>query len=374
MKIGIDARLYDEAGNGRYIRNLILHLQKIDTQNKYNIFLLKKNFDKVDFNNNFTKILADIRWYGFKEQTQLLSLLNKHNLDLVHFPHFNIPVFYKEKFVVTLHDLIHQHFGMEKSSTHGRLIYSLKKWGYNLTFKHAIEKSKKIITVSNFVKQQLINEWQIDNKKIEVIYEAAEENIINLSNKITQTKIHQIMEILDICDTFIFYVGNAHPHKNVDGLIEAFLKLKNNIPKLTLVLAGKDHYFWQRIKSKYQDKDIKYVGFVSDEQLVALYKRAACYVIPSFEEGFGIPLLEAFSCGCPVAASDIKALREIGKDAAIFFDPKDVNNMAQTIKRLLDNSKLRNQLIEKGKNRCKEFSWERLAEQTKEVYASCLGS
>lgn len=371
MDIGIDARLYDEAGNGRYIRNLLLHLQKVDTNNHYFVFLLKKNFDKVEFADNFTKVLADIRWYGFREQTEFLLLLNKHNLDLVHFPHFNVPIFYNRKFVVTLHDLIHQHFGMERASTHGKFIYALKKWGYNLTFERAIKRSEKIITVSNFVKKQLIDEWQVNKEKIEVIYEAAEEKIVTLAKNINQTQVNQTLRKFGINRPFIFYVGNAHPHKNVEGLIEAFLILKINFNNLILVLAGKDHYFWQRIKSKYTNKDIKYIGFVSDEQLVALYKGAICYVVPSFEEGFGIPLLESFACGCPVAASSVGALKEVGENACSFFNPKNVSEISNCVSKILNEENFREELIEKGNKRYKEFSWGKLAKQTKEVYESC---
>ncbi len=367
-RIGIDARLYDESGNGRYIRNLLTNLQTIDNRNDYFVFLLAKDFDKMDFNDNFTKVLADIRWYGVKEQTEFPKLLYKYNLDLVHFPHFNVPIFYTKKFVVTLHDLIHQHFGMQRASTHNRFLYFIKKWGYGLTFKHAILVSEKIITVSNYVKKQLTREWAVKEEKVEVIYEAAEKGIIDVASRITKAQIKQTLERFNIGTPYIFYVGNAHPHKNVEGLIEAFLLIKEKHPNLTLVLAGKDHYFWQRVKSKYTHKDIKYAGFVSDEDLAALYKGAVCFVMPSFEEGFGIPLLEAFTCGCPVAASDIGALKEIGSDAALFFNPKDIFDMALVIKRVLDSEKLREELAAKGERRYKEFSWERLAKQTLDIY------
>lgn len=365
MKIGIDARLYDESGNGRYIRNLLKNLQKIDNRNKYFIFLLKKDFDKVDVKNNFTKVLADIRWYGIREQTDFPILLYKYNLDIVHFPHFNVPIFYRRNFVVTIHDLIHQHFSMQRASTHGKILYAIKRSGYNLIFKHAIRRSEKIITVSNFVKKQLLDEWGVKEEKVEVIYEAAEDAIVSLAKKTTQSAAGK---------PYIFYVGNAHPHKNVEGLIQAFLKLKDQYQNLKLVLAGKDHYFWQRIKEKYRQEGIKYLGYIDDQQLVSLYKSAVMFVMPSFEEGFGIPLLEAFACGCPVAASDIGALREIGKDAAIFFNPKDVVDMASVMKELMGNEKLRKELIEKGEKRYKEFSWERLAKKTLEVYENSFGT
>src|SRR4051812_11445328 len=117
MRIGIDARFYSESGVGRYIRNLIKHLQELDSKNEYFIFLLKKNYDILEFKNEkFHKVLADFKWYGATEQIKLPKLLRKYDLDLVHFPHFNVPVFYKGKYVVTVHDLIHQHYKMRRAS------------------------------------------------------------------------------------------------------------------------------------------------------------------------------------------------------------------------------------------------------------------
>ena len=260
MKIVIDARMYQESGVGRYIRNLIENLKKIDKQNEYILFS------------------PDIKWYSIKEQIKLPKLLEDLKPDLVHFPHFNVPIFYRGKFVVTIHDLIHQHFKMQRATTHGPLIYKLKQFGYKKVFANAIKKAEKILVPSNFVKNQLVHDWGIDEKKIIVTYEAVDDKILEIKpGKLT--------------DNYIFYVGNAHPHKNVEGLIKAFLKLKKDHKNLKLILAGHDHYFWQRIKKEFQDPDIFYKGYVSDKESVLLYKNALCFVMPSFEEGFGIPIL-----------------------------------------------------------------------------------
>ncbi|MBI2335117.1 glycosyltransferase family 4 protein [Candidatus Daviesbacteria bacterium] len=345
MKIAIDARMYQEAGVGRYIRNLIENLKKIDKQNKYILFS------------------PDIKWYSIKEQIKLPGLLKSLKPDLVHFPHFNVPIFYKGKFVITIHDLIHQHFSMQRATTHGTLIYKIKQLGYKKFFENAIKKAERILVPSNFVKNQLINDWEIKGSKIVVTYEAVDDKILSIGNNLSLSK-----------EKYIFYVGNAHPHKNVEGLIKAFLKLKINFPKLKLVLAGHDHYFWQRIKKEYQDKDIIYRGYVSDEELVTLYKNAGCFVMPSFEEGFGIPLLEAMALGCPVVSSNAGSLPEIGGDAAIYFDPHSEKDIITKISMVLDNENLRKDLIKKGLQRYKKFSWKKMAKQTLEVYESCYSS
>lgn len=364
MKIVIDARMYGQSGIGRYIRNLILSLGKFDSKNQYFILHLKDDFRRLEYSNNFHKILADFKWYGIDEQIKLPGLFKSLEPDLVHFPHFNVPIFYKGKFVVTIHDLIHQHFSMQRASTHGALVYKMKQKGYKFVFKNALQKSLKIIVPSNFVKDQLIADWKINKEKIVVTPEAVDQTILDLSQK--------KLKRLSIKKPYIFYVGNAHPHKNVEGLIRTFGELRKKYPDLKLVLSGQDHYFWQRIKSEFQHEDIIFTGQISDEELVSLLKSAECFVMPSFEEGFGIPILEAMACHCPVVVSKAGALPEIGADAAIYFDPVDRGDMCEKIDMVLKSEGMRKMLIAKGLKRYKEFSWEKLTEQTLEVYQLCL--
>ena len=370
-KIVIDGRMYQQSGIGRYIRNLINQLQRLDKDNEYFILLLDKNFEPDMYQSNFKKVLANFGWYGISEQFTLPKLLKEIKPNLVHFPHFNVPIFYKDKFVVTIHDLIHQHFQMKRATTNDPVTYQIKQFGYDLVFKNAINKSVKILVPSKFVKDQLVKGWKVDNKKIVITHEAVDDKIFTIANKMSQERIDGVMEKFNIRVPYIFYVGNAHPHKNVEGLIQAFLKLKERYPKLALVLSGQDHYFWQRIKREYQYDGIIYTGYVSDEMLVALYKNASCFVMPSFEEGFGIPLLEAMACGCPVVSSNAGALGEVGGTACIYFDPAKPDDMGDQIDRVLNNVDLRNELIRKGQKRYKQFSWEKLTKQTLEVYKQC---
>ncbi len=371
MRIVIDGRMYQQSGVGRYIRNLIFELQKLDKMNQYFILLTKPDYDRLEYHNkNFNKTLADFGWYGVKEQVELPKILNKLNPDLVHFPHFNVPIFYGGKFVVTIHDLIHQHFQMRRATTHDPITYKLKQIGYDKVFKNAINKSQKIITVSNFVKNDLCKSNLLPDggKKVTVTYEAVEDKIITIVRKMSENKVNIILNKLPIKQPFIFYVGNAHPHKNVEGLIKTFLGLRRKYQYLQLVLSGQDHYFWQRVKKQYQHEGIIYTGFISDEELVALYKGARAFVLPSFEEGFGIPLLEAMACGCPVVASNMASLPEVGGEAVIYFDPRDVDDIVEKISQVLNSEKIRKDLIGKGLKRYKLFSWERMAKQTLEVY------
>lgn len=368
MKIVIDARMYQESGIGRYIRNLILKLQEIDRENEYSILHLRKDYDTLIYQNNFKKVLADFRWYGVTEQIKLPRLLNSLKPDLVHFPHFNAPLLYKGKFIVTIHDLIHQHFSMRRATTHGALVHKLKQVGYTKVFRNAVAKAEIILAPSEYVKKLLSKEWGVDKEKIVVTYEAVDEGILEKSH-MSNFESLLLLKKLGINPPYIFYVGNAHPHKNVEGLIRVFRDLREKYPNLSLVLAGNDHYFWQRVKKENNFEGIIYTGFVSDEQLVALYKNAKAFVLPSFEEGFGIPVLEAFATGCPVVSSNAGSLPEVGKEAALYFNPDDSKQMRKKVEMVLESESLRKELVSKGKERVKDFSWRKLARQTLEVYS-----
>lgn len=376
MKIGIDARLYNESGIGRYIRNLLNLLQILDIKNQYFIFLLESDYKNLKFNPNFHKVLANFKWYGISEQIKFPKILNQQNLDIVHFPHFNVPIFYKGKFIVTIHDLIHQKFAMKKATALNPIAYKLKQIGYKKVFQNGIKKSEKILVPSNYVKKELIKDWSVNDYKITVTYEGVDEILLNINSEMTSDDVLESLRQLKIAQPYIFYVGNAHPHKNVDGLIKAFLSLRKRHQSLKLVLSGGDHYFWQKVIKEFKkdqidsSNDIIFTGFVSDKQLVALYKGAKCFVMPSFEEGFGIPLLEAMSVGCPVVSSNAASLPEIADDAALYFDPRNIEDIAVKISKVLDNEKTRKNLIERGKNRYRKFSWKKLAGETLKIYNS----
>ncbi len=373
MRIAIDARMYQESGIGRYIRNLIQQLMILDKENEYFIFLLKKEYRQINFpGGKFHKVLANFKWYGFSEQVNMLKILNEIKPDLVHFPHFNIPVFYKGKFVVTIHDLIHQHFEMKRVTTLGPITYKIKQLGYRTIFKTAVKNSEHVLVPSDNIKKGLISEWGIEKDKVTVTLEAVDDKILEIVKRMDTKKITKVMDKFNIESPYIFYVGNAHPHKNVEGLIKAFLQIKNKYPDLNLILSGYDHYFWRRLKSENLHKGIIYTDYINDEELVALYKNAVCFVMPSFEEGFGIPILESFALFCPVVSSNAGALLEIGGNSAIFFDPRNIQDMVDKISLVLNSEKIRKELIKKGKERVKLFSWNKLAKQTLEVYRSCV--
>lgn len=367
MRIGIDCRMWNESGIGRYIRNLVYELAELDHENEYVLFLRKK--DVLQAKVDFQKVVADIAWYGIDEQRKFPKIIYDQKIDLMHFPHFNVPVMYQGKYIVTIHDLIHHKFSMRRASTLGPVIHKIKQLGYRIIFRRAIYGAEKIITVSDYVKNDLIKTYALDESKIVVTPEGVDPEIIKLSKTLTKSESQKIMAKKGIKGDYIFYVGNAHPHKNIEGLIESFVEVQKTFPKLKLVLAGRENYFWHNLMKKYSKiAGIRYLGFLDDKELVAAYKSARLFVLPSFEEGFGIPLLEAFTMQTPVVSSNKASLPEVGGDACIYFDPTNISDMKEKICKVLENIDLRDQLIVKGKQRLANYSWKKMAQETLSVY------
>jgi glycosyltransferase involved in cell wall biosynthesis len=367
--IGVDARFYGSVskGLGRYTQKLIEHLEKIDSENKYFVFLRRENFEEyVPKNPNFKKVLADYPWYSFSEQLLFPRLLASYKLDLMHFPHFNVPILYFRKFVITIHDLILLHFPTKRASTLAPLWYQFKFLAYKLVIYCAVMRSQKIIAVSQFTKNDILTQYPSAKNKLVVTYEACEKTLLkNLQAP------EQILEKYGIIKPYLLYVGNAYPHKNLEELISVFPAIAAKFGALKLVLVGKEDYFYERLKAQVKKEKIASVifpGFAGDEDLGAIYQQALLYVFPSRYEGFGLPPLEAMAVGVPVVCSDSTCLPEILGDSALFFKANEQKAMAGAILKVAGDEKLRKALIAKGFEQTKKYSWGKMARETLEVY------
>lgn len=361
MKIGIDARLFAQTGVGRYTKNLILNLQKIDSKNEYVVFARREDIKDINITNKNWKIIeVNIKWHSLAEQTEFPKILSKQNLDLVHFPYFSVPIFYNKPFVVTIHDLIMHHFPTGKASTLPRPMYKAKRIGYNKVINHAIKKSKKIIVPLNAVKNDLTISLNVPSDKIVVTYEGVDSQISNpkshLSNKYGK---------------YFLYVGNAYPHKNLERLIEAFETFKKNNSDISLILVGKDDFFYKRLEKKIKDSSIIFLHNVEDEELSSLYKNSLALISASLMEGFGLPVIEAISNDCLVIVSDIPSFREVLGENAIYFNSLNSYDIAKKMEEVFKNGKNHYSIkLSKAKDRLKGFSWEKMASQTLEIYTS----
>lgn len=366
MKIGIDCRLWSQTGVGRYIKNLVLELANIDNKNEYVLFVRSEDFDQVKSsvsNSRFSIIKVNVKWHSLKEQILFPRLLNKCNLDIIHFPYFSVPIFYNKPFVVTIHDLIINHFPTGKASTMPLTLYALKWLSYQVVLNHALKKSKKIIVPLEFVKNDLIRTLKVPKEKIEVATEGFD---------IAISKGEASKEILKITkNPYFIYVGNAYPHKNLEKLIEGFYKA--NLKNINLIFVGKDDYFYKRIE-KEKFRNIIFLHDVTDSQLFYLYSNSIAAVSASLMEGFGLLPLEALSCGTIPVISNIPAFNEVCFDAAIYFKPEDANDIADKLKKAFNLRKTdREKIMEKGKNLAKKFSFSQMAKETLKIYESSAG-
>ncbi len=350
MKIGIDGRLIEETGVGRYIRNLARELGQIDKENRYVIFLRKKSFDSfIPPNQRWEKRLADVPWHSFTEQFVMPWLFTREHLDLLHVPYFNIPIFYPGKLIVTIHDLTILHFDTGKATTLPLPLYKLRRLGYYLVLAVGLVRAMRIIAVSNDVKKEIIDHFRMPQEKIAVTYEGVE----RLTAKGKPL----------ISDPYFLYVGNAYPHKNLGTLVAAFGQVKENAK---LVLVGKDDFFYERLKSEVAGERIIFFGQASDTELANLYNFAIALVFPSLMEGFGLPALEALSLRCPVICSDIPVFHEILDEHATYFDPTSPDDIRKKLEQAIKSPKKPegfDQLL-------KRFSWSDMAKRTLLLYHS----
>jgi len=377
--IGIDARFWGEAGPGRYTKALIQHLEKIDHENNYLIFLREKGFEEYQPQaENFKKVLAHYKWYSFEEQTSYLLKLLNYKLDLYYVPHFNVPIFYPGKLVTAIPDIIMHKFSTNRATTLTSPKFLLKKFAYHLTMLSAVTRSKKIIVPTKVVKGDFLNFYPF--LKPEKIVIAPEGVDPDFTKNTTKEYDDQVLEKLGIDGNFLLYVSSMYRHKNVENLIEAFLLLKNNYGyDGKLVLIGKKDYFSERVgeyvKKVGAEENILMPGlknYVKDSEIVALRKRAQLYVFPSLQEGFSLTPLEGMIWDLPAVISDIPCHREVYGNSVEYFDPNDVENIAEVINRVLGNSDLQEDLRKKGRELIKMYDWQKTAEVTYGVFKEIL--
>jgi glycosyltransferase involved in cell wall biosynthesis len=358
--IVIDARLVNST-SGRYIERLLHYLEQVDTTNNYTVLLVEKDVEYwKPTAKNFTVVIADFHQYSFAEQLGLKHLLDELKPDLVHFCMPQQPVLYRGKHITTFHDLslIYTY-----NSDKDWLAYHIKQFVGRFVFKRVAKTSVHILVTSDYTKQDLIKFTNTPEDKITLTYESAD--VSNDSPVPYATPFKK----------YIMYVGKQSDYKNIRRLGDAHQRLIKKYPDLGLLLVGSKNASAVANEEYFTDhnyKNIVFTGFVDDAQLVWLYKNVAAYVFPSLMEGFGLPGLEAMGNGAPVVSSSATCLPEIYGDAARYFDPTSVTDMARAIDEVLDDETLRHDLIKKGFLQIKKYSWRRMAEQTHAVYLDAL--
>lgn len=363
MKIAVDAREFSTS-TGRYIRKLLEYLEKVDENSEHNYVIMLKSEDYNKYQpkaKNFSKVKADFKEFTFVEQVSFLRFCRNLKVDLIHFAMVQQPVLYKGATVTTMQDLTTLRF---LNPVKNPAVMKFKQKIYAWVNKQVAKKSNQIIVPTNFVKQDIIDFTHADSKKITVTYESADK-IIEEPEPIRQL----------VNKDFIMYVGQPFSHKNLRRLIDAFVILQKSQPSLHLVLAGKLNEVYKihvRYVKKIGLKNVVFTDFVSEGQLRWLYENCQAYIFPSLSEGFGLPGLEAMAHGAPVVSSNATCLPEVYGEAAYYFDPLSIEDMAEKINDVLGSTQLRESLIKKGSVQVQKYSWAKMAKQTLAVYAKAL--
>lgn len=359
-KIIIDARIINSS-TGRYVERLLTYLQDIDKQNEYIVLVPTKDLGYWKPSaKNFEIRVCDYKNYSFGEQFGFARQLYKLKADLVHFCMPQQPILYLKPHITNIYDLtLIKTYNSDKNW----LIYHIKQLIGRGVFWLVGRTSKKIITISKYTKKDYLAFSGINKDKIVVTYLAADIDTYK-------------PEKMDLpYKKFIMYVGSQSDYKNIHRLVQAHQQLLRVQPDLGLILVGgindmaKLNQAWVE-KNNYQN--VIFTSYIGDEKLAWLYQHTAAYVFPSLMEGFGLPGLEAMTQGAPVVSSDATCLPEVYGEAAHYFNPKSVDDIASKISDVLNDEALRAKLVKNGFGQIKKYSWAKTAKQTYDVYMKAL--
>jgi glycosyltransferase involved in cell wall biosynthesis len=379
IHIGIDAHAIGarQGGNETYIRSLILALSRIDQENRYTIYLANREVATAwqarlaEEAPNFGIRLLPPPTPIVRAPVALAFELRRRPVDLLHVQ-YTAPPFCPVPVVATIHDLAFEHYP-ETFTRRG-------SWQLQLTVRRTAQRAARILTVSEFSRQDLLRTYGLPAEKVVVTWNGVEPCFI--PTPASPDEARRIGERYGLRAGFLLAVGSLQPRKNLPRLIRAYAGLRRTRPDLTpqLVIAGRELWLTDTIYREIDRelahepwrKDIVFTGYVPDEDLPALYRQARLLVYPSLFEGFGLPPVEAMACRLPVVTSRTGSLPEICGDAARLIDPESVESIEAGIIQLLTDDQARRQLVERGEERARLFDWRETAARTLAVYREAV--
>jgi glycosyltransferase involved in cell wall biosynthesis len=373
MRVGIDATAVpmQRTGAGNYIVNLVRTVGQVDTVNEYVVFGQSPHEADLSPNEGFPNVrfmrqdfpgrAARLMW----EQAGLPRQVRALRLDVLHSPHYTMPLRHSARSVVTFCDMTFV--------LHPDLHEWVKRIFFPTMMRLSARRADRLIAISDSTRDDLVRMWGVEGSRVTAIPLAADAEFRPRSRE----------EIAEACgryglrpDGYILYVGMLEPRKNVDRLVEAFATVANQLSDVDLVIAGRRGWMYDEIFSRVETlglRDrVRFTGYVPNQDLPALYGGARLFAYPSRYEGFGLPVLEAMSCGAPVVTTNVSAMPEVAGDAAILVAPDDVAGLAAGLLRVLGDHALRDDLRCRGLARAKTFSWERCARETIAVYEAAF--
>ena len=375
-RIGVDARLAGKqhAGIGRYIENLLVTLAEIQAKNIEWFFFFYDRQQADEFQQILTKhhhitfVYAPIRHYSLAEQIQWPKILKEYRLDLLHVPHFNIPIFYSGKIVVTIHDLLwHQQIGPAATTLSGWKYY-LKYLAYRLVTNQAVRRAAKIFVPAQTVKKTALTYYPQAEEKIVV----TKEGIAPVFKKTLQALQQNPDEAINRQRiNQLIYVGSLYPHKNIEIVLKALPKL----PNITLKIVCSRNVFFERTQKLVQQLNLSqqviFTGYLNDDELVKEINHSLALVQPSKSEGFGLTGIEAMACGTPVIASDIPIFSEIYAQIPYYFHPEKVDDFIQAFLKLQQRKDYANK-IKMGYQQAGQYDWQQMTQLIFKEYSSLL--
>ena len=371
IKIGVDgneANVEKKVGVSVYALNILKYFHKTANQKiMFEVYL--KNPPHIDMPSankyfEYKVIPGPFLW----SQIYLPIYLYFHkNIDVYFSPAHYLPRFCPVPQVVTIHDLAYLYFPEDFIK---KDLWQLKNWT-----KFSVNKATKIISVSKTTKKDIVKNYGVDENKVSVIYNGFEKTVGAKTSAVKHSDKKLARTAKVKLRKYILFVGTIQPRKNLEVLIDAFSKFSQTKIDFKLVIVGKKGWLYEgpfeKVRSMKLEDKVIFTGHISDEELIWYYKNAFCLVLPSLYEGFGIPVLEAMSYSCPTVLSMNSSLPEIGGDASIYFDPKNSDDLLKKLSTLQDNDELRIELISKGKQRIKNFSWKKCGQETLEIIKNC---
>ena len=365
MKIAFDLRRIGNPGIGRYMKCLAEAVTAQAPENEYLLILPPGGNDLVHAP-DAQKICSPLKYYSLREQLELPRILRRHRVDLLHSPHFLLPLLRPCPAVATIHDVIYLACPQDLPSRVGRLYY-------RAMMNACSRMATRIITDSEYSKSEIVSYLRADPEKIDVIYPGVDPVFAPVTDAV---QLSDVRSRFGIDREFILCVGIYKLRKNHAGLLRAFERLLASGMQAQLVVAGpmaEGEAVLRRLASELGiAKHVVFTGFVNDADLRALYSAAHVCVCPSLYEGFGFTILEAMACGAPVACSRATSLPEVSGKAALYFDPHDPEEMSRQLGRVFSGDALRASLVEQGRQNLQRFSWAETARQTLAVYHQAL--
>ncbi|MGH9570328.1 MAG: glycosyltransferase family 4 protein [Candidatus Angelobacter sp.] len=368
MKIAFDLRGINKPGIGRYMKSLAEGTIARAPEHEYLLLMPENAVDRIDvpFLSNVQKIAPPLKYYSFREQLEIPRILRREKVDLLHSPHFNLPLMRACPAVVTIHDVIYLVFPEELPSRIGRMYY-------RAMISASVRLADSIITVSEFSKKEIVRLLHVDAARIQVI----PSGIARTFQKVTDLRrLESMRKRYGIERDYILYTGIYRRRKNHAGLLHAFREFVRQGHRAQLVVAGplgEGENDLRRLAAELEiGNDTVIAGFVSEPDLLALYSEARVYACPSLYEGFGFTVLEAMACGVPVVCSAEASLPEVAGEGALYANPRIPEEFADALARAFSNDTLRAELIQRGSRNLGRFSWNAVVDETLAIYHSVL--